>query len=53
MHVSHTQYRLNYIIWIQDLIDSTAEGSSEGYDREREVVGLDMYAQRPHVIRAG
>ncbi|CAG7960005.1 unnamed protein product [Penicillium salamii] len=34
--------RLNYIIWIQDLIDSTTEGSNEGYDREREVVGLDI-----------
>lgn len=53
MHVSHIQYRLNYIIWIQDLIDSTAEGSNEGYDREREVVGLDMYVSCPTSFNSG
>ncbi|KAJ5345232.1 hypothetical protein N7452_003236 [Penicillium brevicompactum] len=42
MHVSHIQYRLNYILWIQDLIDSTAGGLNDGYDRDREVVGLDI-----------
>ncbi|CAI7578163.1 unnamed protein product [Penicillium bialowiezense] len=34
--------KLNYILWIQDLIDSTAGGLGEGYDRDREVVGLDI-----------
>ena len=48
MHVSHIQYRLNYILWIQDLIDSTAGGLNDGYDRGREVVGLDMYVTRSH-----
>ncbi|KAJ5845278.1 hypothetical protein N7534_008947, partial [Penicillium rubens] len=33
---------LNYILWLQDLLDSTAEGLHEGYDRDREVVGLDI-----------
>ena len=43
MLVSDIQYRLNYILWLQDLIDSTAGGLHEGYDGDREVVGLDMY----------
>ncbi|KAJ5470687.1 hypothetical protein N7530_008044 [Penicillium desertorum] len=34
--------RLNYILWLQDLLDSTAGGLHEGYDRDREVVGLDI-----------
>ncbi|KAJ5558606.1 hypothetical protein N7461_002578 [Penicillium sp. DV-2018c] len=34
--------RLNYILWLQDLLDSTAGGLREGYDRDREVVGLDI-----------
>ncbi|KAJ5836328.1 hypothetical protein N7447_002354 [Penicillium robsamsonii] len=34
--------RLNYILWLQDLIDSSAGGLHEGYDRYREVVGLDI-----------
>ncbi|KAG0156180.1 hypothetical protein PDIDSM_3357 [Penicillium digitatum] len=34
--------RLNYILWLQDLLDSTAGGLKEGYDRDREVVGLDI-----------
>ncbi|KAJ5874602.1 uncharacterized protein N7529_003032 [Penicillium soppii] len=40
--VSDAQIRLNYILWLQALIDSTAGGLSEGYDRDREVVGLDI-----------
>ncbi|OQE87597.1 hypothetical protein PENNAL_c0019G09220 [Penicillium nalgiovense] len=35
--------RLNYILWLQDLLDSTTGGLHEGYDRDWEVVGLDMY----------
>ncbi|KAJ5360129.1 hypothetical protein N7517_009320 [Penicillium concentricum] len=34
--------RLNYILWLQDLLDSSAGGLHEGYDRDREVVGLDI-----------
>ncbi|OQE25960.1 hypothetical protein PENFLA_c007G04548 [Penicillium flavigenum] len=34
--------RLNYILWLQDLLDSTAGGLHEGYNRDREVVGLDI-----------
>ncbi|KAJ5563659.1 hypothetical protein N7535_008823 [Penicillium sp. DV-2018c] len=34
--------RLNYILWLQDLLDSTAGGLRERYDRDREVVGLDI-----------
>ncbi|KAJ5576072.1 hypothetical protein N7535_002998 [Penicillium sp. DV-2018c] len=45
------QHRLNYILWLQDLIDSTAGGLHEGYDRGREVVGLDMMHQ--HISPTG
>ncbi|KAJ5191360.1 uncharacterized protein N7498_010345 [Penicillium cinerascens] len=34
--------RLNYIIWLQDLLDSTAGTIKEGYDTNREVFGLDI-----------
>ncbi|KAJ9489616.1 hypothetical protein VN97_g3633 [Penicillium thymicola] len=34
--------RLNYILWLQDLLDSTAGGLHEGYDRDRDVFGLDI-----------
>ncbi|KAF8438770.1 ribosomal RNA large subunit methyltransferase F-like protein [Terfezia claveryi] len=34
--------RLNYIHWLQDLLDSTSGGESDEYDSEREVVGLDI-----------
>ncbi|KAJ6107756.1 hypothetical protein N7523_009079 [Penicillium sp. IBT 18751x] len=34
--------RLNYILWLQDLLDSTAGTIKEGYDPDREVVGLDI-----------
>ncbi|KAL8640439.1 MAG: hypothetical protein Q9228_002651, partial [Teloschistes exilis] len=33
--------RLNYILWIQDLLDTTSEGYNDRYDEKREVVGLD------------
>lgn len=35
--------RLNYILWLQDLIDATSGGRRDGYDPEREVIGLDVY----------
>lgn len=34
--------RFNYILWIQDLLDSTSDGFQEKYDPTREVIGLDM-----------
>ncbi|KAJ5665428.1 uncharacterized protein N7477_007876 [Penicillium maclennaniae] len=34
--------RLNYILWLQDLLDSTAGTIKEGYDPDREVIGLDV-----------
>lgn len=38
--------RLNYILWIQDLLDTTGNGFSDRYDPDREVIGLDMYVGR-------
>lgn len=35
--------RLNYILWLQDLVDATSGGKRDGYDPEREVIGLDVY----------
>lgn len=34
--------RLNYILWLQDLIDTTGNKYSDQYDPDRDVVGLDM-----------
>ncbi|OQD65770.1 hypothetical protein PENPOL_c005G06413 [Penicillium polonicum] len=34
--------RLNYVLWLQGLLDSTAGGLHEGYDRDRDVIGLDI-----------
>ncbi|CZT12009.1 hypothetical protein WAI453_003291 [Rhynchosporium graminicola] len=34
--------RLNYILWIQRLLDSTSDSYSDSYDVEREVLGLDI-----------
>lgn len=36
--------RLNYVFWMQDLLDTTGNDFYDGYDPIREVVGLDMYA---------
>lgn len=36
--------RLNYILWLQDLLDTTADDFRDGYDPARDVIGLDMYA---------
>lgn len=35
--------RLNYILWIQDLLDSTSSDYRDDYDPDRDVIGLDMY----------
>jgi len=34
--------RLNYLLWIQRLLDTTSNSYSEKYDSEREVLGLDI-----------
>ncbi|KAL6719793.1 hypothetical protein ACLMJK_001714 [Lecanora helva] len=34
--------RFNYILWIQDLVDTTNENFSDNYDLERNVTGLDI-----------
>ncbi|KAI9849376.1 MAG: hypothetical protein M1838_000181 [Thelocarpon superellum] len=34
--------RLNYILWLQDLLDTTAEDFRDAFDPAREVVGLDI-----------
>lgn len=34
--------RLNYILWLQDLIDCTGDDYHEGFNADRDVVGLDM-----------
>jgi 23S rRNA (adenine1618-N6)-methyltransferase len=34
--------RFNYILWLQDLLDTTGDDYRDKYDPEREVVGLDM-----------
>ncbi|GLI79717.1 hypothetical protein PoHVEF18_008057 [Penicillium ochrochloron] len=34
--------RLNYIIWVQDLLDTAAGTVKDSYDPDREVVGLDV-----------
>lgn len=38
-----SRHRLNYIIWVQDLLDSTTGSVHDTYDADREVVGLDVY----------
>jgi 23S rRNA (adenine1618-N6)-methyltransferase len=34
--------RLNYILWLQDLLDSTSESYDDQYHADREVTGLDI-----------
>jgi 23S rRNA (adenine1618-N6)-methyltransferase len=34
--------RFNYVLWIQDLLDSTSDDFRERYDPTRKVIGLDM-----------
>ncbi|CUS09086.1 unnamed protein product [Tuber aestivum] len=35
-------FRLNYILWVQDLLDSTGNLENDEFDPTREVVGLDV-----------
>ncbi|KAL4803186.1 hypothetical protein BDV18DRAFT_163242 [Aspergillus unguis] len=34
--------RLNYIIWLQDLLDTTGDECRDAYEPDREVTGLDI-----------
>ncbi|KAL4760859.1 DUF890 domain protein [Aspergillus foveolatus] len=34
--------RLNYILWLQDLLDTTGAGCRDAYEPERSVTGLDI-----------
>ena len=34
--------RFNYILWLQDLLDTTAADYRDKFDPGREVVGIDM-----------
>ncbi|OJJ72350.1 hypothetical protein ASPBRDRAFT_42038 [Aspergillus brasiliensis CBS 101740] len=34
--------RLNYILWLQDLLDTTSDEYRDNYDPDREVIGLDI-----------
>lgn len=36
-------HRLNYILWAQDLVDTTGDEYRDDYDPDRDVLGLDMY----------
>lgn len=38
-----TTHRLNYILWIQDLLDTTSDEYLDQYDPDRDVIGMDMY----------
>lgn len=35
--------RYNYILWLQDLLDTTGDEYRDRYDPDRDVIGLDMY----------
>lgn len=34
--------RINYVLWVQNLLDSTSDSYSDRYDPGREVIGLDI-----------
>lgn len=34
--------RWNYVRWIQELLDTTSDNYSEGYDPNRDIIGLDI-----------
>lgn len=36
-------HRLNYILWVQDLLDTTSDEYLDQYDPNRDVIGMDMY----------
>ena len=42
--------RFNYILWIEELLDSTNKEYKDHYDSDRDVIGLDMYALFPWLL---
>jgi 23S rRNA A1618 N6-methylase RlmF len=34
--------RLNYLLWIQSLLDTTSDAYTDTYDPQRQVLGLDI-----------
>ncbi|CAD6576060.1 MAG: hypothetical protein ASARMPRED_007590 [Alectoria sarmentosa] len=41
--------RFNYIVWIQDLLDTTGDSYADRYDAERTVTGFDMDGSKLHL----
>ena len=41
-HLLKVPNRLNYLLWIQALLDTTSESYSGSFDPKREVIGLDI-----------
>ncbi|KAL8931482.1 MAG: hypothetical protein Q9216_007186 [Gyalolechia sp. 2 TL-2023] len=44
----YTIQEFNYILWIQELLDTTSDDYRDAYDPDREVIGLDMYVLSPY-----
>jgi hypothetical protein len=44
INVLNQYERFNYILWLQDLLDSTSADYRESYDPNREVIAVDMSA---------
>ncbi|MCJ1439283.1 hypothetical protein MMC27_008675 [Xylographa pallens] len=44
--------RFNYILWLQDLLDTTSDSYADRYIPDREVVGLDMHGGELHLSTA-
>jgi hypothetical protein len=36
---------LNYILWLQDLLDSSSDEYGDDFDDERDVIGLDVLVE--------
>ena len=43
--------RLNFLLWLQALLDSTAPPLRDEYDPERTVTALDVYGTSPSFPR--
>lgn len=36
---------MNYILWLQDLLDSSSDEYGDDFDDERDVIGLDVLVE--------
>lgn len=36
---------MNYILWLQDLLDSSSDEYRDDFDDERDVIGLDVLVE--------